>query len=611
MSRRFFSRGPLLCLGTILLVPVVVLYLTQVIWLESLSAPFPWLVSHPAAVGLFWVIFSSFCLTLYGFSRRVLPSYLPAAVVLLLLSHASWCKMKINGAPIQLSDFTLLGNIKDITGFAANQLLPSPPALAAAAITVLLFVFLGRMEKHWRLPPGPGLAIGGVAMALFFSLFYPGTLQSAAAALDEGCADQVERNDRAGVALGVYTAWATRQLAESGGNDADAAELAQRFLADAQAPGETLSLEEAPDIIFIVSESFFDVTRLPGLTFQEDPLPVFHALSETCTNGRFLSNTYGGGTGYVEMEMFTGLTSSLLREGDTLSTLDLTCYRNLPTTVRCLRQLGYDAVAVHSHDAKLYNRASIYPAIGFQEMLFQDDFLTQPERRGEFVSDESFARELIARYEARDPDVPFFLYGLSMENHQSYYPEKFGESSGYPAQCGQLSGQDLAILDSLVYGLHDADASLGILTDYFSQADRPVLLVFVGDHLPSLNLSDGVSIYTHLGVSPTEESSDWDPATLMDILSTDYLIWTNYETAAQPDRMESCTFLGLHTLQRAGLPLNDYFSWLAEEISPNMLLSRNRFFADGAGNAYYHIAPETQVMLDRYTAVERSLLYSQ
>ena len=41
MSRRFFSRGPLLCLGTILLVPVVVLYLTQVIWLESLSAPFP------------------------------------------------------------------------------------------------------------------------------------------------------------------------------------------------------------------------------------------------------------------------------------------------------------------------------------------------------------------------------------------------------------------------------------------------------------------------------------------------------------------------------------------------------------------------------------------
>ena len=311
MSRRFFSRGPLLCLGTILLVPVVVLYLTQVIWLESLSAPFPWLVSHPAAVGLFWVIFSSFCLTLYGFSRRVLPSYLPAAVVLLLLSHASWCKMKINGAPIQLSDFTLLGNIKDITGFAANQLLPSPPALAAAAITLLLFVFLGRMEKHWRLPPGPGLAIGGVAMALFFSLFYPGTLQSAAAALDEGCADQVERNDRAGVALGVYTAWATRQLAESGGNDADAAELAQRFLADAQAPGETLSLEEAPDIIFIVSESFFDVTRLPGLTFQEDPLPVFHALSETCTNGRFLSNTYGGGTGYVEMEMFTGLTSSL------------------------------------------------------------------------------------------------------------------------------------------------------------------------------------------------------------------------------------------------------------------------------------------------------------
>ena len=167
----------------------------------------------------------------------------------------------------------------------------------------------------------------------------------------------------------------------------------------------------------------------------------------------------------------------------------------------------------------------------------------------------------------------------------------------------------MAILDALVMGLHHADASLGLLTDYFSQVDRPVMLVFVGDHLPSLNLSDGVSLYTHLGYSPTEEAADWDPETLENILSTDYLIWTKYEAQAAPDRMESCTFLGLHTLQRAGIPLNQYFSWLDREVASHMLLSRRTLFVDQDGKGTYSPSQEDLAILEQYTAVERNLLY--
>ena len=135
------------------------------------------------------------------------------------------------------------------------------------------------------------------------------------------------------------------------------------------------------------------------------------------------------------------------------------------------------------------------------------------------------------------------------------------------------------------------------------------MLVFVGDHLPSLNLSDGVSLYTHLGYSPTEEAADWDPETLENILSTDYLIWTNYEAQAAPDRMESCTFLGLHTLQRAGIPLNQYFSWLDREVASPMLLSRRTLFVDQDGKGTYSPSQEDLAILEQYTAVERNLLY--
>ena len=159
---------------------------------------------------------------------------------------------------------------------------------------------------------------------------------------------------------------------------------------------------------------------------------------------------------------------------------------------------------------------------------------------------------------------------------------------------------------SLVY---QSDQAFEYLLDYFSQVDRPVMLVFVGDHLPSLNLSDGVSLYTHLGYSPTEEAADWDPETLENILSTDYLIWTNYEAQAAPDRMESCTFLGLHTLQRAGIPLNQYFSWLDREVASHMLLSRRTLFVDQDGKGTYSPSQEDLAILEQYTAVERNLLY--
>ena len=109
--------------------------------------------------------------------------------------------------------------------------------------------------------------------------------------------------------------------------------------------------------------------------------------------------------------MFTGLSSSLLREGDTLTTLDEGVYAQLPTTVRRLKQAGYATEFVHAHTNELYNRVTTHPAIGFDTVDFLEDFLTQGEACGPYLYDLSFAQELIARYDTRDPTRPLFLYG--------------------------------------------------------------------------------------------------------------------------------------------------------------------------------------------------------
>ena len=65
---------------------------------------------------------------------------------------------------------------------------------------------------------------------------------------------------------------------------------------------------EAPNVIMVLSESFYDLTRLPDLTYERDPLENFHALESESISGTFHSHYLGYGTGYLEMSMLQGIT---------------------------------------------------------------------------------------------------------------------------------------------------------------------------------------------------------------------------------------------------------------------------------------------------------------
>ena len=136
-------------LGSLLLAPLVTLYATQAVWLQSLWAPLPWMASHGGATVLFWVLFSSLSLTLYGFFRRLFPAYLPEVAVFMGVAVTSRYKLDINGAPLQLSDFAFVGNLGDITGYAASQLIPTLTTLLAIGVAAVLTETLRRKET-WR-----------------------------------------------------------------------------------------------------------------------------------------------------------------------------------------------------------------------------------------------------------------------------------------------------------------------------------------------------------------------------------------------------------------------------------------------------------------------------
>lgn len=137
MSHAPTRRQVVFVAAALLLSPLLTLYATQAVWLQNLLTPFSWMASHLPASGLFWLLFFSLMLPLYGLTRRLFIAYLPGTGFCMTLAIISRYKMDINGAPLQLSDFTFVGNLGDIAGFASDMLAPTLTVVVSVIVCIL------------------------------------------------------------------------------------------------------------------------------------------------------------------------------------------------------------------------------------------------------------------------------------------------------------------------------------------------------------------------------------------------------------------------------------------------------------------------------------------
>ncbi|TIT57607.1 MAG: hypothetical protein E5W60_23715, partial [Mesorhizobium sp.] len=85
-----------------------------------------------------------------------------------------------------------------------------------------------------------------------------------------------------------------------------------KAIAAIERPQVTASVpDEKPDIIVVMSESFWDPTKLPGVTITPDPIPNVRALR----SGYMFSPEFGGMTANIEFEALTGFSNAFLPAG--------------------------------------------------------------------------------------------------------------------------------------------------------------------------------------------------------------------------------------------------------------------------------------------------------
>ena len=281
----------------------------------------------------------------------------------------------------------------------------------------------------------------------------------------------------------------------------------------------------SPDIILILSESFWDPTLLPGTTFSKDPLANFREIAsrENAVSGRFFTTGFGGGTVRPEFEVLTGMTTDYLPSG---------CvpwqYLTAPTEsyVSIYHDMGYNTVALHPYKASFYSRKTIYPNIGIDALYFEDELYALGREgkidlsiRGKQISDDTFVNA-IQYYLDVHADAPVFLFGISMENHQPY-PNKFDPIT-IEVSNPSFSADVLDAVSNYTMGVTDADASLSKLCDFIDDRARDTVLVWFGDHLPTIGANMGA--YVQSGML-----SDYDKEEYEMLYSTPFLVYANFE----------------------------------------------------------------------------------
>lgn len=303
--------------------------------------------------------------------------------------------------------------------------------------------------------------------------------------------------------------------------------------------------EVRPTVICIMNETFADLSCLDGASWGYEGLEYLGQIPGRILAGDLSVSVIGGGTCNSEFEFLTGIPLAYVGDGKyPYSLYDLS---EAPSLARQLSALGYRATAMHPNYATNWNRDRVYEALGFDEFLTIDDF-PGAEWYHSGVSDaETYERILRLLDEDAGPQL---IFDVTMQNHSSYDQNNIGAVEQY--QVDGVSDYDNARLSEYLGCIAESERALEGLISALEGLERPVVVLFFGDHQPALSSIVNDALYP-------DESDEL--AHNLRVHETTYFVWANYDIAGAGGLDEEATsvcYLGALLAERIGAPLTDY-----------------------------------------------------
>ena len=304
--------------------------------------------------------------------------------------------------------------------------------------------------------------------------------------------------------------------------------------------------EVRPTVIAIMNESFSDLSTMDGLGVGYRGPIYLNSLGDAALTGNLAVSVHAGGTANSEFEFLTG--NSMSHLGLTIypySTFNLSRVQSLP---RQFAELGYKTTAIHPNLASNWSRDKAYAELGFDEFLDIDDF-DGAEWFHSGVSDAATYDKVLELL--REDDTPQFIFDLTMQNHGGYTVGDISPNLplyDFPAVDASLDVQ----MNEYLTCVERSDQALAAFIEELRTLDRPVVVLFFGDHQPGISSAFNDAMY------PGEDELTHAER----IYTTTYAIWANYDIAGN-DQVSlrddlSTNALGAKLIEIIGAPLTDY-----------------------------------------------------
>ncbi|MGO5463257.1 LTA synthase family protein [Bifidobacterium animalis] len=285
-------------------------------------------------------------------------------------------------------------------------------------------------------------------------------------------------------------------------------------------------------VVMILSESFSDPNRVPNVHFGADPMPNIRALGQTTTSGLMLSPGYGGGTANIEFQQMTGL--NMANFSDTL----LSPYQQLVATrpkFYSFNQMWNEhcgdeystscSIGYHPFKQFFYLRGVNYKKFGFSHLYTLDsdpkiahgEAYVGPNGTKTEVSDEeaykNVVEEIRTNTEQNKPSQ--YIQLITMQNHAPY-PDLYGpENEFHGVNETPDTVPERGIIATYAKNVQRTDEATANFLNELDGIDKPITVVFYGDHLP--------------GIYNTANADKNNALTLHE---TNYFIWSNRASAS-------------------------------------------------------------------------------
>lgn len=239
------------------------------------------------------------------------------------------------------------------------------------------------------------------------------------------------------------------------------------------------------NLVFVLSESYSDPSRVPGMKVSGNPIAYLHQLKKHSTSGLMLSSGYGGGTANMEYQALTGL--SIANFSPTLPTpySQLVPYQKRTFTINNL--FNY-SIGIHPFSANLYSRKTVYKKFGFNKFYHFDGgnkiTYTQKIQHSPRVSDDSAYKEVTLNLK-RQPHGKFVQLA-TMQNHMPYEPTYYAKNKYHVSGKGFKTPDQKAQIETYIQGIHYTDQALKKWITELDKLNQPTTVVWYGDHLPGI-----------------------------------------------------------------------------------------------------------------------------